>query len=175
MIYLTLKSLHLISIVTWFAGLFYLGRLFVYHKEIEDKPQEECNTLHKQFAIMERRLWKAITQPSMVIALSCGVALAWLSQSWTTTWLLTKICLVAILVAYHFFCDKIRLELESGSCSWSGRSLRLFNEVPSVLLIGIVVVVVFKDALTWWALLGIIASLAGLIGISVLLLARKKS
>ena len=174
MLYLTFKSLHIISVVTWFAGLFYLGRLFVYHKEIEQKPQEEYNTLHAQFSIMERRLWKAITQPSMVVAVSSGMALAWYSQFLTTPWLLIKILLVVVLVGYHFFCDKIRLELESRDCSWSGRNLRLFNEIPSVLLIGIVFVVVFKEMLTLWVLLLLLVTLSVLIGMSVLLLARKR-
>ena len=174
MLYLTFKSLHIISVVTWFAGLFYLGRLFVYHKEIEQESLEEYNILHKQFTMMESRLWRAITQPSMVIALSCGTALAWLSQTFTTQWLMTKLLLVAVLVGYHFFCDKVRLELEVGECSWSGRSLRLLNEVPAVLLIGIIFVVVFKEMLTLWTLLGILISFAGLIIISVLLFARKR-
>ena len=148
--YLYVQAIHIIGVVVWFAGLFYLGRLFVYHKEAEHHPESERKVLHEQFTLMERRLWYAITWPGLCITVIFGtLMLVWIGLP---PWIHTKLGLVVLLLGYHFYCGKIRLQLEEGRCHWNGRLLRLFNEVPSLLLVGIVFVVVLKDLLSWTVL-----------------------
>lgn len=144
---LSFKALHIIGIVVWFAGLFYIGRLFVYHREVETRPEVEQIILKAQFELMERRLWYAITWPGMVVSLGMGLGL--LYWHGLPSWIHAKLALVALLVVYHFQCGLLRKKLLEGSCQWSGRQLRMFNELPSLLLIMIVFVVVLKNALSW--------------------------
>lgn len=172
---LTLKTVHLIGLVVWFAGLFYLGRLFVYHREAwarEDASQQELLTA--QFALMERRLWKAITVPGMVVTLAAGLGLIhyhWGPQG-LPAWLHPKLALVALLVIYHQLCGRIRLRLERAPHPWSDQAFRLFNEVPTLLLIGIVSIAVFRQLVSLPVLAGVIVGTIVLIMITVRIYAR---
>jgi putative membrane protein len=139
---LWLKSFHVIFVVTWFAGLFYLPRLFVYHVETDDPA------LQAQFRIMERRLLM-ITHIGGVLALAFGIAtLAWWMRFDTAYlrqgWLLLKLALVGALIGYHAWLVRLTAQLAAGRCTRSSRWLRVFNEVPGLLLIGIVILVVVK-------------------------------
>ncbi len=169
---LVMKSLHIIGVVVWFAGLFYIGRLFVYHKEVEDRPETEREVLTAQFALMEKRLWFAITWPGMVVTLLMGFGL--LRYYGFPSWLHAKLLLVVVLVGYHLLCGRLRKQLLAGQCSWSGKQLRMFNEVPSLLLIAIVFAVVLKDQLSWPIFIGILVGVGVLMGVMVQYLAKRR-
>ena len=135
---LWLKILHIFFMISAFAGIFYLPRLFVYHIEAED-----LNT-KKYFLVMERRLLKFTTM-LLSLALLFGVWLTWVMQiSFDTSWILTKIIVAIVLSGYLFICSKILKGLELGRCSWSSAQMRLFNELPVVLLFIAVLAAVFK-------------------------------
>ncbi len=137
--YLILKSLHLISIVAWMAGILYLFRLFVYHTE------EPVKVVKERFQIMEWRLYHYITLPAMIASLVFGVGLIALEPSLLMAqWLHPKLLLVAILVAVTVFAGYQIAELAAGTCQISARMFRILNEIPTLLLIGIVFLVVLK-------------------------------
>jgi len=135
---LLVKSLHLIFMVTWFAGLFYLPRLFVYHAQAADRVSRE------RFKIMERKLFWGITTPGGVLTLVFG---SWLWLGWfpgAGGWLQAKLILVGTLVAYHLWCGKLMLDLRHERNPRSHVWYRWFNEFPVLVLIGVVLLAVFK-------------------------------
>jgi len=137
---LWLKAFHIIFVVTWFAGLFYLPRLFIYHAQSEDAPS------HSRFATMERRLF-VITTIGATLALAFGAAMLAANPAYIGfNWLRLKLVLVAGLVAYHVHCRKLMGELARGSAR-SQVWYRWYNEVPTVALIAIVILAVVKPAL----------------------------
>ena len=135
---LWIKSLHIIFVVTWFAGLFYLPRLFIYHAESNDQIS------HHRFVVMERRLL-GITHIGGALALLFGALLLWLVPVFLQQgWLHAKLTLVVLLLAYHGYCMLLASDFRQSRNRRSSRWLRLFNEVPAVLLIAIVCLVVVK-------------------------------
>jgi protoporphyrinogen IX oxidase len=138
--YLWLKALHIISVVTWFAALFYLPRLFVYHAAADDEVGRA------RFRTMEDKLYRIIMRPSMLAAVGFGLAL--LVIGWSafapTVWLWLKLTGVVALIGYHHYCLRIIRAFAADRTLHSERFLRIFNEVPAVLLIVIVVLVVVK-------------------------------
>jgi protoporphyrinogen IX oxidase len=135
---LWVKSLHLIFMVTWFAGLFYLPRLFVYHAMSDDAVSLE------RFKVMERKLFWGITTPGAVLTIAFGV---WLWLGWfrgSSSWLHAKIALVAILVGYHLWCWRLMKAFAAGRNARSHVWFRWFNEFPVLVLIATVLLVVFK-------------------------------
>ena len=172
MYYLYLKVFHIIGVIVWFAGLFYLGRLFVYHREADERPESESTTLKSQFSLMERRLYYGIAWPGLCISLVFGVAL--IIASGFPGWLHTKLVFVVVLVVYHLWCGHLRKLLLKENCSWNGIKFRLFNEIPTLLLFSIVFIVVFKDAISWNTLLFILIGLILVIGGAVHLRARRR-
>jgi putative membrane protein len=134
---LWIKALHLIFVVSWFAGLFYLPRLFVYHAQAEDAPSVE------RFKVMERRLYRGIMMPAMVLTLASGLWL-WLRFGFAGGWLHAKVALVALLVAYHFWLRSFLVAFARDANTRSERFFRIVNEVPTLLLIAIVILVVVK-------------------------------
>ena len=147
MYFLYLKAFHIIGVIVWFAGLFYLGRLFVYHQEANVRPEPERSALKSQFSLMEKRLYYGITWPGLCISIVFGTAMIFELE--LQNWLHAKIALAAALAVYHLWCGQLRKKLLNEQCSWSGKQFRLFNEIPSVLLVIIVFVAVFKNALSW--------------------------
>lgn len=140
---LWIKGFHIIFMVTWFAGLFYLPRLFVYHAATGD-----C-TLHEQFKVMEYKLFWFITTPGAIITITLGVWLACLYPSdilKTIDWLLLKFGLVLLLVAYHIWCGILLWRFKHGLNQYSHRWYRIFNEVPTLLLIAIVLLATLKPS-----------------------------
>lgn len=135
---LTLKAFHVIFMVTWFAGLFYLPRLFIYHRMADDTVSRE------RFAVMEWRLWVIMTIGA-VLTIASGLVLIGLSW-WPPAqgWLHVKLLLVAGLVAYHLYCLRLIRQFPAGRMPHGDRFLRLFNEVPALALIGIVLLAVLK-------------------------------
>jgi putative membrane protein len=166
------KALHLIGVVVWFAGLFYLGRLFVYHREADEHAEPERRILKAQFELMEKRLYYGITWPGLCITIFFGTAM--LMEWGLPPWILTKIGLVFLLVLYHLWCGHLRKMLLQGKCGWSGKQFRLFNEIPTLLLVSIVFLVVFKEAFSWSVFLLILAGMIILIIVTVQLLTKKR-
>lgn len=165
---LYIKALHIIFIVTWFAGLFYMPRLFIYHIEASLKTEPEKTILINQFKIMQRRLWYGISWPSMILTLIFGIWLTFLFNAWQMNWLLIKIGLVAGLIIYHFICHKIFLELKNDKIKYTSDAMRIWNEIATVFLVAIVFIVVLKNNLNF------LFSIIGFITISVLLFAGIK-
>jgi putative membrane protein len=140
-----LKALHLVFVVSWFAGLLYIVRLFIYHVEAAARPEAERRVLEAQFAVMERRLWYAITWPAMVLTAAFGVSLMFLIRAWEQPWFHLKLGLLALLIGYHLYCGAIRKDLLRGACRLSSRQLRVWNEVATLLLFAIVFAAVTKS------------------------------
>ena len=141
MLYLWLKAFHIIFMVTWFASLFYLPRLFVYHAMAEDAATRE------HLKLMERKLYRFVT-PLMWLMLGFGLWLIYLNGwNWFTveSWLQIKLVLVAILVGYHFYCGKIVNDLRDGRKIKTHVFYRWFNEVPVLFLFAIVILAVIKQ------------------------------
>ena len=139
MLYLWLKAIHIIAVVTWFAGLFYLPRLFVYHAMSDDKLS------HERFCTMERKLYRGIMQPSMLATLLLGAGLLYLNPAWLSMgWLHVKLTLVAILLGYHHLCGAQLKAFVRGENTRSHVYFRWFNEVPVLFLLAIVLLVVVK-------------------------------
>jgi putative membrane protein len=134
---LWIKSLHLIFVVAWFAGLFYLPRLFVYHAQSSDAVSIA------RFELMERKLYRGIMMPCMVLTLVFGAWL-WLGYGFRGGWLHAKLALVVLLVAYHFWLGKLRLDFARQANRRSHVFYRWINELPLVLLAAIVILVVVK-------------------------------
>ena len=134
---LWIKSLHIIFMVTWFAGLFYLPRLFVYHAMSDDLPSIE------RFKIMERKLYYGIMTPGAVLTIIFGMWL-WLGYGISGSWLHAKLTLVAILVAYHFYCGKLLTDFKLDRNRHGHVYYRWFNEIPVIILIVVVILVVVK-------------------------------
>jgi putative membrane protein len=135
---LWLKAFHIIFVVTWFAGLFYLPRLFVYHSVATDAVGLE------RFVVMERRLF-GLMSLGAALAVACGISLVALAPGYLEfAWLRAKLALVATLIGYHLWCYKLMRDLRDGRNGHSQRWYRIFNEMPALLLIAIVVLAVVK-------------------------------
>lgn len=160
-LYNYIKSLHLIFIITWFAGLFYIVRLFVYHAEAKDKSEPEQSILIKQYQLMQYRLWYIITWPSAVLAsffafwmlLFTDVGQVWLTQSWMHV----KLSFVFLLYLYHLKCHQIFLQLQKGEVKHSSGFFRIWNEGATIILFAVVFLVILKNAVNWiYGVIGII-------------------
>jgi putative membrane protein len=136
---LWIKSLHIIFLITWFTGLFYLPRLFVYHSMAPATDREG----HERFKIMERKLYFGIMTPGGILTLFFGLWL-WLGYGISGGWLHTKLVLVAVLVAYHIYCGKLMFDFKHNRNRHGHVYYRWFNEFPTVILIAIVILVVVK-------------------------------
>ncbi|MDB5025910.1 MAG: hemJ [Mucilaginibacter sp.] len=148
--YQYILAVHIIFVVCWFAGLFYIVRLFIYHTEAQDKPEPERKILSDQFGIMERRLWNVITVPSMFLAVAAGIAMLYLIPAWLRQpWLHIKLCFVAGLLIYHFICQNKIKQMRSGLFTWTSTQLRIWNEVATILLFAIVFLAVVKTGISW--------------------------
>ena len=143
-IYLLLKSIHLIAVVSWMAGLLYLPRIFVYHSEATEKNKSE--DLISTFKIMERRLFIYIMNPAMIVSWIFGLLLIYSTNAdiFSVFWLQLKLLLVTILTIYHFFLFQCLRKFNTGINSHSPRFYRIINEIPTILLILIIFIVVFK-------------------------------
>ncbi len=146
MSYYYLKALHIIFVTTWFAGLFYIVRLFIYHTEAQQKPELEREILSNQFKIMQKRLWYGITWPSAIITLLFGLSL--IHHYFPITahpWLIAKLAFVFGLFIYQFSCHRLFNQLQNNVFNYSSTHLRAWNEVATIFLVAIVFLVVLKD------------------------------
>ena len=165
MAYLWFKTLHIVGVVVWFAGLFYLVRLFIYHRETEELDPSLREAFASQYGLMERRLANIITTPGMVVAVGCAVGLLVLNPSWLHQgWMHAKLACVAGLLLYHGLCYRLMGQLKAGTCRWSGRQLRALNELPTLLLVLVVMLVVFKNQFptgaATWLIVGLVLFMA---------------
>ena len=154
--YLYIKALHIIFIVTWFAGLFYMPRLLVYNTEAGEKPEPARSILHEQFGIMMKRLWYGITWPSAILTLIFGTS-TWYQLGVTPTWLYIKLTFVVGLYVYHFSLQVLVKQQLNGVFRYSSQQLRIWNEVATIFLVAIVMLVVVKQNMSVvWGLAGLI-------------------
>ncbi|MFA5244791.1 MAG: CopD family protein [Pedobacter sp.] len=159
MTYLYLKAIHIIFVVSWMAGLFYIVRLFIYHVEANVRPESERNVLQRQFEIMQHKLWYIITTPAMALSVLAGIGMIWVNpELLSMDWMLVKLIFVSGLLIYHFICQNIINKLKRGTFSWSSTQLRLWNELATIFLVAIVFTVILKSAIDWiYGLVGLIA------------------
>ena len=163
--YLYVKSLHIIFITTWFAGLFYIIRLFIYFKEAEEKPEIEKNILTVQYQLMIKRLWYIITWPSAVLATVFAIILLIMQPVWLQqNWMYIKLLFVALLFFYHGTCQVMYNQVEKNNLKYSSTFLRIWNEVATIILFACVFLVVLKNSLGW------VFGTIGIIGVSILLM-----
>ncbi|MEO6069412.1 MAG: CopD family protein [Chitinophagaceae bacterium] len=161
--YLYLKALHIIFIVTWFAGMFYIVRLFIYNTEAAATEEPQKSILQRQFTIMIKRLWLGITWPSALLTLLLGPAVLFYGH-WDATlfapegrWLLVKLIFVIFLYAYHFSLHKIYKDQQAGVFNYSSQQLRIWNEVATIFLIAIVMLASVKQTVSFiWGLIGLL-------------------
>jgi len=161
--YLYLKAIHIIFIVTWFAGLFYFPRLCIYNTEANEKTAAIKQALQEQFGIMMKRLWYGITWPSAILTLIFGL-LVLFNGGWDiilfkppARWLLIKLIFVVFLYGYHFSLHKIYKQQMKGIFRYSSQQLRIWNEVATIFLVAIVMLAVVKQNMSAvWGLIGMI-------------------
>lgn len=145
-----IKSLHLIFVITWFAGLFYIPRLFIYHIEASLKPSPEKEILCKQMQLMAKRLWYIITWPSAILAILFAIWLLFLSPSWLQqSWMHVKLGFVVFLIIYHLKTHQIFIQLQKNIIKYSSTFMRIWNEVSTLILFSIVFLVILKNAFNW--------------------------
>ena len=148
--YDTIKALHIIFIVTWFAGLFYIVRLFVYQAEVKERSDEERKILEPQYQLMAKRLWYGITWPSFILTIILGPWLLYLVPGFLKTdFMQIKLGLVGGLIVYFFICHSMFLKLQKGTDTKSGTFYRIWNEVATLFLVAIVFIIVLKNNLNW--------------------------
>ncbi len=161
--YLYIKALHIIFIVTWFSGMFYIVRLFIYNTEASEKPAAEREILQPQFRIMIRRLWLGITWPSALLTLIFGPWI-WYMLGTTPAWLGVKLIFVILLYLYHFSLHQLYREQMRGIFRFSSQRLRIWNEMATVFLFAIVFLASVKQALSW------IAGVVGILSLATMLM-----
>ena len=160
-----IKSLHIIFVITWFAGLFYIPRLFIYYIEASFKSDPEKKILMDQFIIMMNRLWFIITWPSSILAIIFGLWMIILVPNWLfENWMIAKLGFVFLLVLYHLKTHFILKELQSGLIKYSSNFMRIWNEITSVILVSVVFLVVLKNNISWFKLtVGLIIFISSLL------------
>ncbi|WP_029034373.1 CopD family protein [Salinimicrobium terrae] len=145
-----IKALHLIFVITWFAGLFYIPRLFIYHIEATEKPEPAKTILSDQLKIMTRRLWFIITWPSAILATLFAVWLLILVPGWLEMpWMHVKLAFVLLLFAYHGKSHHIFKQMQQDNITWTSNQMRLWNEVSTLILFAVIFLVILRDALNW--------------------------
>lgn len=174
MAYQYLKALHIIFVVTWFAGMFYMPRLFIYNTEANGKDESVKIALHDQFKIMMKRLWFGITWPSAILTLIFGITVLF-DGNWNTVlftaqghWLLFKLCFVLLLYGYHFSIHNIYKQQMKDVFRYSSQQLRIWNEVATIFLVAIVMLATVKQSMS------LVWGFVGLIGFVILLMSAIK-
>lgn len=145
--YLYLKALHIVGVLSWFAGLIYIGRLFIYLTEIDDREEPARTILREQLGPMARRLWFGITWPAAIWSTVFGLSMVhvWIDQPWMQV----KLVAVVGMWLYHLGCHWLHRELQAGNTPWTSRQLRIWNELLTLLMVGIVFLVVLKNAFSF--------------------------
>lgn len=156
--FLYVKALHIIFVVTWFAGLFYIVRLFIYHTEAEKKDETAKQILQTQYKLMQKRLWYIITWPSAVLASFFAFWMLYQNPIYLEMpWMHVKLSFVLALYFYHGACHSIFKQLQRDEIKYSALKLRIWNEVATIILFAVVFLVVLKSAINWiWGVIGIV-------------------
>ena len=162
---LYIKALHLIFVITYFAGLFYMPRLMVYLVEAADRPQAESDIIMPQLQLMMRRLWQIITVPSAILGLIFGLWMLWTNPFLLgESWMLVKLVFVGLLVLYHIKTHRFYKAFLQGNCHRSARFFRIWNEGATLILFAVIFLAILKDSIHW------IFGLLGLFGLAFLLM-----
>jgi protoporphyrinogen IX oxidase len=160
MTYEHVKAIHIIFVTSWFAGLFYLPRLFVYHVEANEKPSVERDILQKEYKRMQKILFNAIMVPAMWLTLISGITMiywAWWDAFAAHSWLHLKLTFVVGLLVYHFYCRQLIFDLRRDKFRFTGFQLRMYNEIATIFLFAIVFLVVLKNTVDWiWGIVGLL-------------------
>ncbi len=153
-----IKSLHLIFVITWFAGLFYIPRLFIYHIEANDKPEPDKSILSKQLQLMTKRLWYIITWPSAILATLFAVILLVLQPVWLQQpWMHVKLTFVVLLIIYHLKTHQMFKQLQRNEVKYTSNFMRIWNEGATLILFAVIFLVILKSAFNWiFGVIGII-------------------
>ncbi len=160
-----IKSLHLIFVITWFAGLFYIPRLFIYQIEAWDKPSPDKEILGKQLKLMSRRLWYIITWPSAILATLFAIWLLIIQPVWLEQgWMHIKLGIVVLLIIYHLKTHQIYKELQADNVKYTSDFMRIWNEGATILLFAGVFLAILKNSVTW------IFGVLGIIGLGITLM-----
>lgn len=157
--YLTIKSLHVIFMVAWFAGLFYLPRIFIYQTEARTLAAEQGHAIIGQLKVMAKRLWFIITWPAGILTVLFGTIMLFMNPTLLgMPWMQVKLAFVGLLILYHISLHILYLRLKNDRYPWSSMQLRFYNEVATVLLFAIIFTVIFRSAGSWvYGVVGIIA------------------
>lgn len=173
---LILKIIHIVFFVAWFAGLFYLGRLFVYHKESYNLPENEGLILRNQYKLMESRLYRYICNPAMMITWTAGLlmlyfhGLDWLRQN---SWMHSKLTLLVLLTVYHVLCKIQMKKLAVGESKFTSVGFRYFNELPTLFLIAIVTLAVLRGSVNSMIVFGV--GLLAIVVLSIFVVSKNKN
>jgi len=167
--YQAIKALHIIFMVSWFAGLFYMVRLFIYHVETKDKAEHEAKILTDQFKIMQHKLWWIITTPAMVLTVIFGVWMLILNPYFLQQpWMHIKLTFVVLLLIYHFICQRTMAQLKRDEIRWTSTQLRLWNELATLFLVAVVFLVEMQTTMSW------LGGIVGFFGVGVTLMIAVK-
>ena len=177
--YLIAKSIHIIFVVSYFAGLFYMVRLFIYHTEALEKEEPERSILHKQFSFMEERLWNIITVPALILMALSGIYMFY-AMKWvyiTKGWINVKILFIAFLLWYHYYSWRLMKRLQAGQTTLTSVQLRMLNEVATIILFVVVFAVVLRGYFVayWYASLLAFVAMGVLIMLVVKLVNKGKN
>jgi len=160
-----IKSLHLIFVITWFSGLFYMVRLFVYHTEAKEKPQPEQDILIKQYQLMQNRLWYIITFPSATLATFFAAVLLFLNPVLLEiNWMQIKLIFVVLLWIYQLKTHQIYKQLQQNKTKYSSHFFRIWNEIATLILFSVVFLAILKNSFSW------IVGVIGLLSLAILLM-----
>lgn len=175
MAYFWFKAFHIVGIVCWFAGMFYLPRLFVYHAEAYEQPEPARSILTNQYQVMEKRLYSIIMTPAMLLTIAMAIGLVTTEPDvMKQPWMHIKLGFVLLLVGYHHYCKRIMKKLAANECKMTGQQFRWFNEIPTVFFVIVVMLAVFKNSLpmdlTTWLIAAMVIGMAA----AIQLYARKR-
>ena len=163
--YLYIKALHLIFVITYFAGLFYMPRIMVYMVEAAERPQSEADIIIPQLQLMMRRLWQIITVPSAILGLLFGLWMLWINPFLLgKSWMLVKLIFVGLLILYHIQTHRFYKAFLQRNCQRSASFFRIWNEGATLILFAVIFLAILKDSIHW------IFGLLGLFGLTFLLM-----
>ena len=177
--YLIAKCIHIIFVVSYFAGLFYMVRLFIYHTEALEKEEPERSILHKQFSFMEERLWNIITVPALILMVLSGIYMFYAMQwvYFTQGWMHVKLLFIVFLFVYHYYSWHTMKRLQAGQTTLTSVQLRMLNEVATIILFVVVFAVVLRGYFVayWYASLLAFVAMGVLIMLVVKLVNKGKN
>lgn len=177
--YLIAKCIHIIFVVSYFAGLFYMVRLFIYHTEALEKEEPDRSILHKQFSFMEERLWNIITVPALILMVLSGIYMFYAMQwvYFTQGWMHVKLLFIVFLFVYHYYSWRLMKRLQAGQTTLTSVQLRMLNEVATIILFVVVFAVVLRGYFVayWYASLLAFVAMGVLIMLVVKLVNKGKN